>query len=94
MIPTNYECPSGYRPENTLAIYLMNECHAQSPLIHFSCVDHSPTSVIRSNYNHNDLLFYIVEGVCGSLPCPPYNQDEKFSFGVCAQSKLLTLYHH
>ena len=82
MIPAKYECPSGWTRE--YFGYLMSAHH----LYHrsqFSCVDHSLTSVIGSSHNHNGFLFYTVEGVCGSLPCPPYSQDKELSCAVCTK---------
>ena len=54
----------------------------------FSCIDHSLKPVVGSSHDHNGFLFYTVEGVCGSLPCPPYSQDKELSV-LCVQSKLL-----
>ena len=82
MIPAKYECPSGWTRE--YFGYLMSERynHHRSQ---FSCVDHSLTSVIGSSQDHNGFLFYTVEGVCGSLPCPPYSRDKELSCAVCTK---------
>ena len=82
MIPAKYTCPSGWTRE--YFGYLMSERfrHQRSQ---FSCVDHSLTSVIGSSHDHNGLLFYTVEGVCGSLPCPPYSRDKELSCAVCTK---------
>ena len=82
MIPAKYTCPSGWTRE--YFGYLMSErySHQRSQ---FSCVDHSLTSVIGSIHDHNGFLFYPVEGVCGSLPCPPYSRDKELSCAVCTK---------
>ena len=64
--------------------YLMSEYHNHHRS-QFSYVDHSLTSVIGSSHNHDGFLFYPVEGVCGSLPCPPYSQDKELSCAVCTK---------
>ena len=51
----------------------------------FSCVDHSLTSVSGSSNSYNGLLFYPVGGVCGSLPCPPYDRTKELSCAVCTK---------
>ena len=82
MIPAKYTCPNGWTRE--YFGYLMSEQykHHRSQ---FSCVDHSLTSVIGSHHDYNGFLFSTVEGVCGSLPCPPYTQDKELSCAVCTK---------
>ena len=82
MIPAKYTCPSGWTRE--YFGYLMSEKndHHRSQ---FSCVDHSLKAVTGSSQNHDGFLFYTVEGVCGSLPCPPYNRNKELSCAVCTK---------
>ena len=83
MIPAKYTCPSGWTRE--YFGYLMSERynHYRSQ---FSCVDYSLKPVTGSaSHNHNGFLFYTVEGVCGSLPCPPYNRNKELSCAVCTK---------
>ena len=82
MIPAKYDCPTGWTRE--YFGYLMSE-HNNHRRSQFSCVDHSLTPVTGSNHNHNGFLFYPVEGVCGSLPCPPYSRDKELSCAVCTK---------
>jgi len=82
MIPAKYTCPSGWTRE--YFGYLMSEGFAQHRS-QFSCVDHSLTSVIGSIHNNDGLRFFPVEGVCGSLPCPPYSRDKELSCAVCTK---------
>ena len=82
MIPAKYECPKDWTRE--YFGYLMSEYHGHQRS-QFSCVDHSLTSVIGSSHDHNGFLFYTVEGVCGSLPCPPYSRDKELSCAVCTK---------
>ena len=83
MIPAKYTCPSGWTRE--YFGYLMSE-HSDHHTSQFSCVDHSLIPVTGSSHNYDDsLLFYTVEGVCGSLPCPPYSRDKELSCAVCTK---------
>jgi len=82
MIPAKYTCPTGWTTE--YFGYLMSErySHHRSQ---FSCVDYNLKSVIGSSHNHNGFLFFTVEGVYGSLPCPPYTRDKELSCAVCTK---------
>jgi len=82
MIPAKNTCPTGWTTE--YFGYLMSEryYHHRSQ---FSCVDHSLTLVIGSSHSHNGLLFYLIRGVCGSLPCPPYDPNKELSCAVCTK---------
>ena len=82
MIPAKYTCPSGWTRE--YFGYLMSErnTHYRSQ---FSCVDYSLKPVPGSSQDQNGFLFYAVEGVCGSLPCPPYSRDKELSCAVCTK---------
>ena len=82
MIPAKYDCPKDWTRE--YFGYLMSEYYGHHRS-QFSCVDHSLTSVIGSSQDINSFLFYPVEGVCGSLPCPPYSRDKELSCAVCTK---------
>ena len=82
MIPGKYDCPKDWTRE--YFGYLMS-AHYKHHRSQFSCVDQSLKSVIGSSHNHNGFLFYTVDGVCGSLPCPPYREDKEFTCAVCTK---------
>ena len=82
MLPAKYTCPTGWTRE--YFGYLMSEQHKHHRS-QFSCVDHSLTPVIGSSHDYNGFLFSTVEGVCGSLPCPPYSRDKELSCVVCTK---------
>ena len=82
MIPAKYTCPSGWTRE--YFGYLMSERHSHYRS-QFSCVDYSLTSVTGSSHSLDGFLFFTVEGVCGTLPCPPYNQNKELSCAVCTK---------
>jgi len=82
MIPAKDTCPTGWTTE--YFGYLMSEYYRYQRS-QFSCVDNSFTAVIGSRHNHNGLLFYLVRGVCGSLPCPNYDSNKELSCVVCTK---------
>ena len=82
MMPAKYTCPSGWTTE--YYGYLMTERYNHYRTL-FSCVDNSIKSVIGTSHNHNGLLFYLVEGKCGSLPCPPYEETKELTCAVCTK---------
>ena len=73
MIPGRYHCPQNWTQE--YYGYLMAERfnHRHST---FECVDAKPEAAVGGHANHNGALFYHVEPRCGSLPCPPYDQQK------------------
>ena len=84
MIPAKYTCPSGWTRE--YFGYLMSERHGHGHhRSQFSCVDYRLKAVTGSKQDHNGFLFYTVEGVCGSLPCPPYDRNKELSCAVCTK---------
>ena len=84
MMPAKYTCPEDWTTE--YYGYLMAErSHPSHKRSLFSCVDKSLTSVIGSKHNHDGFLFYRVEGRCGSLPCPPYEETKELTCAVCTK---------
>jgi len=82
MIPAKYTCPGGWTRE--YYGYLMAEKYNHNPS-QFTCVDSTFKSVVGSVVNQNGLLFYPVEGRCGSLPCPPYEETKELTCAVCTK---------
>jgi hypothetical protein len=82
MIPGKYTCPKNWTRE--YYGYLMAERynHHRST---FECVDATPEVVVGGHANHNGALFYHVEPRCGSLPCPPYDQQKEMTCAVCSR---------
>ena len=85
MVPAKYTCPKGWTTE--YYGYLMAEySRAGRYRSQFTCLD---TALKPANgsliANHDGLLFYFVEGRCGSLPCPPYDNTKELSCAVCTK---------
>ena len=84
MVPAKYTCPSGWTRE--YYGYLMSSLHTSNRHhLQYTCMDTAFKSVTGSSANSNGLLFYFVEGRCGSLPCPPYDNTKELSCAVCTK---------
>lgn len=90
-IAGTYQCPnSNWAVEYTgyVMAYRYNKYKGE-----FVCVDRNPEKVTLRN-NLNQAAFYPTEFQCGTLPCPPYNNDrevgaELLVFGRYASHWLL-----
>src|SRR6218665_4075162 len=69
-VPARNQCYSGWSTEYTG--YLMSENSWHKGRTEFVCMDEEPETHPYGYRNEDGALFYNVEGVCGSLPCPPY----------------------
>ena len=68
MIPSHYECPSGWRRE--YYGYLMAGHHGHKAATQYTCVDKSLEQIPGSGANTDGYLFYTVEAYCGHyIPC-------------------------
>lgn len=79
MIPAKDRCYSGWHLE--YRGYLMTQHHSQAAS-NYACMDAHPEK-IGSYSNQNGRLFYPVESICGSLPCPPYVNYRELTCAVC-----------
>ena len=82
MVPAKYTCPTGWIRE--YYGYLMAEYY-QYNAAQYICMDTLLKPVPGSTTNHNGLLFHFVEGRCGSLPCPPYDNTTELTCAVCTK---------
>ena len=84
MMPAKYTCPQNWTTE--YYGYLMAErSHSAHSRSLFTCVDGLLKPVIGTNDNHNSFVLYFVEGRCGSLPCPPYEETKELTCAVCTK---------
>ena len=81
-IPGTYKCPSQWTRE--YYGYLMSAHHGHHRST-FECVDRNAQRALGGHANHNGALFYFVEPRCGSLPCPPYDQQKEMTCAVCTR---------
>ena len=84
MVPAKYTCPSGWTRE--YYGYLMSSLNGKDRhRTQYTCVDTTFKSVPGTSANLDGLLFHFVEGRCGSLPCPPYDNTKELSCAVCTK---------
>ena len=82
MIPGRNKCYDGWTLE--YAGYLVaggNGYHATE----YVCLDFHPDSIVGGQKDENGALFYLVEGRCGSLECPPYVNGRELTCAVCSK---------
>ena len=82
MIPGKYTCPQNWTRE--YYGFLMAERHAHHRST-FECVDVAPETITGGQADQDGALFYHVEPRCGSLPCPPYDQQKEMTCAVCTR---------
>ena len=82
MLPGRYTCPSGWTRE--YYGYLTAERHLHHRMT-FECMDVSPETVTGGQYGHHGAIFSHVEPRCGSLPCPPYEEESEMTCAVCSK---------
>ena len=51
----------------------------------YVCLDTNPETIIGGHADDNGALFYLVEGKCGSLECPPYVNGRELTCAVCSK---------
>ena len=84
MVPAKYTCPTGWTRE--YYGYLMSSYHGSDRRrIQYICIDADIKSVVGSSADTQGLLFYFVEGRCGPLPCPPYDNTRELSCAICTK---------
>ena len=84
MVPAKYTCPTGWTRE--YYGYLMSSHHGSDRhRTQFTCMDDTFKPVPGTSANTEGLLFYLVEGRCGSLPCPPYDNTNELTCAVCTK---------
>ena len=82
MIPGKYTCPPNWTRK--YYDYLMAERynHHRST---FECVDEAAETVIGGQADRNGAVFFHVEPRCGSLPCPPYEEQKEITCVLCTR---------
>ena len=83
MIPGKYTCPENWIRE--YYGYLMAELYNNHGRSTFECVDVAAETITGGHANLNGALFHHVEPRCGSLPCPPYDQQKEMTCAVCTR---------
>ena len=80
MIPSHYQCPSGWKRE--YYGYLMAGHYTHKAATQFTCMDNSLGQIPGSGGNTGGKLFYLVEANCGHfIPC----SDKEVTCVVCTK---------
>ena len=80
MIPSHYECPSGWRRK--YYGYLMAGHHTHKAATQYTCVDESLEQIPGSGADSGGHYWYTVETRCGyDFPC----SDKELSCVVCTK---------
>ena len=82
MIPGRNKCYDGWTLE--YAGYLAAGYHNYHAT-EYVCLDFHPDSIVGGQKDDNGALFYLVEGICGSLECPPYVNGRELTCAVCSK---------
>ena len=89
MIPGRNQCYKGWTLE--YKGYLVAGYHGHTndfghkAASEYVCLDDSPDVIPGGHTNQNGALFYMVEGHCGSLLCPPYVEGRELTCVVCSK---------
>ena len=83
MIPGKASCPSGWRKE--YSGYLCANYYGHRAASEYACVDDDPQYFEGRRQNLDGKLFYPAVTVCGSLPCPPYENAKYVTCVVCSK---------
>jgi len=82
MVPAKYTCPTGWTIEYygyLMAEYYTDHCSE------FVCADIALKTVPGPISYNGGWQLHFVEGRCGALPCPPYNNTSVLSCAICTK---------
>ncbi|ESO97717.1 hypothetical protein LOTGIDRAFT_103821, partial [Lottia gigantea] len=80
MIPARTECYQGW--QKAYHGELVSERYNHAGASQYVCLDDNP-QINGTNTNNDGKLMYPVRAQCGSLPCPPYEDNTLLTCVVC-----------
>ena len=83
MIPGRDTCYPGWTKQFHGMLASGDAAHPSAS--QYVCLDASPEVVPGGQNNLDGKLFYLVESICGSLPCPPYKNGQVLTCVVCSK---------
>ncbi|KAK3608386.1 hypothetical protein CHS0354_035382 [Potamilus streckersoni] len=83
MLPARNNCYEGWHLE--YQGYLMAGHYTHNAASEFISVDEAPEADPAGYREEGGRLFYSVEAICGSLPCPPYVNGRELTCAVCSK---------
>ena len=86
MIPAKTTCPTGWTVQYS-GVLTADANWPDHTGREFLCVDGNPEYMTEGARmkDYNGHLFFPVRAVCGSLPCPPYSNQQLVSCAVCSK---------
>ncbi|KAJ8303209.1 hypothetical protein KUTeg_019605 [Tegillarca granosa] len=82
MIPGRNKCYTGWNMEYNGYLVANNIDNTKSEYV---CLDSPPDVIYGGHTDQNGAVLYSVEGICGSLPCPPYVNGRELTCVVCSK---------
>nr|XP_022303431.1 short-chain collagen C4-like [Crassostrea virginica] len=85
MIPSKSTCPNGWNIQYNGFLVSNHNSASYSPF-DYICL-HNDAEYLTEGarlHNMNGHILYPVQATCGSLPCPPYKQDQYITCAVCS----------
>ena len=83
MIPGKASCPSGWRKQ--YSGYLCANYYGHKAASEYACVDRDPQFFEGRRQALDGMLFFPAVTVCGSLPCPLYENSKYLTCVVCSK---------
>lgn len=83
MLPARRECYPGWTKE--YSGYLMSGHSGHPSPSEIICVDKIVDVEVGGHDDRNGHLLYLVDGICGSLKCPPYVNGRELTCVVCTK---------
>ncbi|XP_062619877.1 short-chain collagen C4-like [Saccostrea cucullata] len=85
MVPAKTSCPAGWTVQYT-GVLTSGSDYTNHYGTDYLCLDDNPEYATEGArmHSYNGKLFYPVHAVCGSLPCPPYKNQQLVSCVVCS----------
>ena len=83
MIPGRSACYKGWNRE--YSGYLASSGYTLASGTEYICLDSHPGTVTGGQTANGGAILYIVEGICGSLKCPPYVNARELTCVVCSK---------
>ncbi|WAR30216.1 hypothetical protein MAR_032758 [Mya arenaria] len=86
MIPGRNQCYPGWTKEYSgyLVSGLSGISGHKSPT-NYACLDADAEYEIGDHFSNDGKLMFLVEGMCGSFPCPPYVDHRELTCVVCSK---------
>ena len=83
MLPGRNTCYKGWALE--YSGYLASGDHRDHAGTEYMCLDSHTGEIIGGQNNDDGAVLYFVEGICGSLKCPPYVNGRELTCAVCSK---------